>query len=36
MWGASKPAFLNVGEFILDYDIDTAGGQSGSAIISHA
>lgn len=34
MWGASKDSFTDVQDFILEYDIDTAPGQSGSAIIS--
>ncbi len=34
MWAMTRPAFLTVGEFILSYDIDTAPGQSGSAIWS--
>ncbi len=34
MWGASKESFQDVEDFLLYYDIDTAGGQSGSAIVS--
>ena len=34
MWRGTKPALLSVDDFILNYDIDTAGGESGSAIIS--
>lgn len=34
MWGLIRPAFLTVAEFTLYYDIDTAPGQSGSAIWS--
>jgi V8-like Glu-specific endopeptidase len=34
MWGGVKNAFLNVDDFLLQYDIDTASGQSGSAIFS--
>ncbi len=34
MWGRIQPAFLQVGDFRLFYDIDTAPGQSGSAIWS--
>lgn len=36
MWAMTRPAFLTVTEFILTYDIDTAPGQSGSAIWSAA
>ena len=36
MWGLVRPAFLAVGDFTLYYDIDTAPGQSGSAIWSAA
>lgn len=32
MWGFAADAFADVGEFDLYYDIDTAAGQSGSAI----
>jgi V8-like Glu-specific endopeptidase len=35
MWGASKNAFTQVEPFVLGYDIDTAAGQSGSAIFSN-
>lgn len=34
MWGAVRPAFVSVEPFKLLYDIDTAAGQSGSAIWS--
>lgn len=34
MWGATQPSFLDVDDFLLYYDIDTGGGESGSAIIS--
>lgn len=34
MWGLIRPAFLAVQDFTLYYDIDTAPGQSGSAIWS--
>ena len=34
MWGLIRPAFLTVADFTLYYDIDTAPGQSGSAIWS--
>ena len=34
MWAGSKPQFLSVGAFNLSYDVDTAAGQSGSAIFS--
>lgn len=34
MWGLIRPAFLSVADFTLYYDIDTAPGQSGSAIWS--
>ncbi|MEO8538570.1 MAG: hypothetical protein ABI577_02435 [bacterium] len=34
MWGLIRPAFLEVDDFTLYYDIDTAPGQSGSAIWS--
>jgi glutamyl endopeptidase len=33
MWASFKPSFLAVGPFTLWHDIDTAPGQSGSAII---
>jgi glutamyl endopeptidase len=36
MWGLIRPAFLAVTDFTLVYDIDTAPGQSGSAIWSAA
>lgn len=36
MWGLVRSAFLEVGDFTLYYDIDTAPGQSGSAIWSAA
>lgn len=32
MWGFAAEAFVDVGEYGLYYDIDTAAGQSGSAI----
>jgi len=34
MWGGIKPSFLSVSAIYLYYDIDTAPGQSGSAIFS--
>lgn len=34
MWGLIRPSFLTVSDFSLYYDIDTAPGQSGSAIWS--
>ena len=34
MWGGFKDAFLGVNDFTLKHDIDTASGQSGSAIFS--
>jgi V8-like Glu-specific endopeptidase len=34
MWLGAKYSFLSVNQFTLDYDIDTAHGQSGSAIFS--
>ena len=34
MWGMSAPAFVQVTDFRLYYDVDTAPGQSGSAILS--
>jgi hypothetical protein len=34
MWGGMTAAFLDVESFLLTYDIDTAPGQSGSAIVS--
>lgn len=34
MWGAIKPSFVEVDPLVLFYDIDTSGGQSGSAIFS--
>jgi V8-like Glu-specific endopeptidase len=34
LWADSKPAFTTVEQYILDYDIDTYPGQSGSAIFS--
>ncbi len=36
MWGMIRPAFFLVEDFRLLYDIDTAAGQSGSAIWSAA
>ncbi|MGE0599854.1 MAG: serine protease [Dehalococcoidia bacterium] len=36
MWGMIRPAFFQVEDFRLLYDIDTAAGQSGSAIWSAA
>ena len=33
-WFASEEAFLSVNDYTLDYLVDTAGGQSGSAIFS--
>ena len=36
MWGHIRPGFDSVTEFLLHYDIDTAPGQSGSAIWSAA
>lgn len=35
MWGDGAQAFASVSDFFVEYDIDTMGGQSGSAVYSY-